>query len=77
MEAARRLIYVRDPVAVPFVKDMITKGGAYHAAEVWEAFLRIGSPEARQALEEIAAGSTPFADLAKWYLTKFPRGRGR
>jgi hypothetical protein len=76
-EAARRLIYVRDPVAIPFIRDMITTGGAYHAEEVWEAFLRIGSPEARQALEDIAGSSSPYASLAKRYLARFPRGRGR
>lgn len=68
--AGKRLAYVSDPIAIPYLKEAIELDLGYRA--LWDGFGRIGTVEARQALEELTQSPNPgIANIARNMLARF------
>jgi hypothetical protein len=74
-DAALALSYVVDPVAVPFLRELLTALPRLDAI-VFEGLRRIGSPDAQAVLDEASRSSDPNrAALAKDAIRRIPTRR--
>jgi hypothetical protein len=59
-DASNLLVNVHDPVAVPYIERALAGGwGCWPRFDMFDTLVRIGGPEARQALETLAKSPTP------------------